>query len=47
MLVGLNALFGFMGLVYSSSATTLVCAVIGVVLCLWQMRQPTADAQTD
>ncbi len=47
LLVGLNTLFGFMGLVYSSSATTLVCAVIGVVLCLWQMRQPTADAQTD
>ena len=47
LLVGLNTLFGFMGLVYSSSVTTLVCAVIGVVLCLWQLRPMAEDAQTD
>lgn len=47
LLVALHTLFGFMGLVYSSSATTFVCAVIGVVLCLWQLRPMAEDAQTD
>lgn len=47
LLVGLNTLFGFMGLVFSSAATTFVCAVIGVVLCLWQLRPMAEDAQTD
>lgn len=39
LLAGMNALFGFMGLVFSSAATTYVCAIAGVLLCLRPWRQ--------
>ncbi|MBR3178691.1 MAG: MATE family efflux transporter [Clostridia bacterium] len=39
LLALMNAAFGFMGLVFSSSATTFVCAATGVVLCAVQIRK--------
>lgn len=39
LLAMMNAAFGFMGLVFSSSATTFVCAVAGVALCVVQIRK--------
>ena len=39
LLVGMNALFGFMGLAFSSSVTTILCAVAGVLLCGWQAKK--------
>lgn len=39
LLAMMNAVFGFMGLVFSSSATTFVCAVAGVALCAVQIRK--------
>ena len=39
LLAMMNAAFGFMGLVFSSSATTFVCAVAGVALCAVQIRK--------
>ena len=39
LLALMNAAFGFMGLVFSSSATTFVCAATGVALCAVQIRK--------
>ena len=49
LLVGMNALFGFIGLAFSSSATTILCAAAGVWLCLRQAnknRQNAANQRT-
>lgn len=43
LLVGMNVLFGFMGLVFSSSATTILCAATGVLLC----RRQIVNARTN
>ena len=43
LLVGMNVLFGFIGLVFSASATTILCAATGVLLC----RRQIVNARTN
>ena len=44
LLIAMNALFGFMGLVFSSSVTTVLCSAVGVFLCFLQYRNQYADS---
>ena len=44
LLIMMNVLFGFMGLVFSSSATTILCTATGVFLCFLQIRKQYADS---
>lgn len=39
LMIAGNALLGFLGLIYSNAMTTVLCAILGVVLCLIRSRQ--------
>ena len=48
LLVGLHALFGFWGIAFSGSATTLCCTVLGLSLCwIWSRRIGKENESTD
>ncbi len=46
LLAAMNTAFGFMGLVFSAPATTYVCALFGVALCLWQFRKTMQETRS-
>ena len=48
LLVGLHALFGFWGIAFSGSATTLSCAVLGLGMCLvWSRKVGKVSESAD